>query len=491
MKALAFDLGAGSGRAVLGSVEDGRLAIQEVHRFPNEPVQVGARLHWDILRLYHEIKHGIRMAWRVTSGRVASIGIDSWAVDFGLIGANGELLGNPYHYRDRHTEKAMDELFAIVPKAEVFERTGIQFLPFNTLYQLFALKRDGSPLLAQAERLLMIPDLLRYFLSGEMHGEFTNATTTQAYNPTTGGWDDRLLAAAGVSRKLLPDPVRPGTPVGRLSQPVAEELGVTAIPLIAVGEHDTASAVAAVPAAGPDFAYLSCGTWSLMGTEVQAPVLTPEALRHNFTNEGGVYNTYRLLKNIMGLWLLEESKRTWERERGATIAYAGLLAQAEAAAPFRSLIDPDDGRFLNPARMPEAIASFCRETDQPVPESDGAFVRCILESLALKYRYVLEKTESLAGRTYDGLHMVGGGIQNGLLCRFTASAIGRPVLAGPAEGSALGNLAVQLIAGGAIADIAEARRLIRDSFPIRAYEPEDAPRWEEAYRTFISRLGQD
>ena len=489
MKALAFDLGAGSGRAVLGAVLDGRLVIEEVHRFPNEPVQACGRLYWDILRLYHEIKQGIRHAWRVSEGAVASIGIDSWAVDFGLIGANGELLGNPYHYRDSHTAHAMDELLAAVPKAEVFDRTGIQFLPFNTLYQLYALNRDADPALAQAERLLMIPDLLRYFLSGEMHSEFTNATTTQTYNPTAGGWDDRLLAAAGARRKLFLDPVQPGTPVGRLSEAVQLELNVPSIPLVAVGEHDTASAVAGVPAAGPDFAYLSCGTWSLMGTEVKTPVLTAEALRLNFTNEGGVYGTYRLLKNIMGLWLLEESRRAWERGSGAKIGYPELLAEAAAASPFRSLIDPDDGRFLNPAHMPEAIAAYCRDTNQPVPESHGQFARCILESLALKYRYVLGKTESLAGRLYDGLHIVGGGIQNELLCRFTANAIGRPVWAGPAEGSALGNLSVQLIAAGQIADIGEARRLIRDSFPIRTYEPEDAPLWDEAYRSFISLLG--
>jgi rhamnulokinase len=491
VKALAFDLGAGSGRAVLGWVEEGRIVIEEVHRFPNEPVRIGGRFHWDILRLYHEIKQGIRNAWRISNEDISSIGIDSWAVDFGLIGRNGELLGNPYHYRDSHTATAMEEVFALVPEAEIFARTGIQFLPFNTLYQLHALKRDQSPQLAEAGHLLMIPDLLRYFLSGDMYSEFTNATTTQAFNPTAGDWDEGLLSAIGIDRNILLPPVKPGSVVGRLRDSVAQEFGVPAITLIAVGEHDTASAVAAVPALTPSFAYLSCGTWSLMGTELREPVLTREAQKLNFTNEGGVYDTYRLLKNIMGLWLLEESKRAWERESsgGVKLKYPELLDSASEAAPFRSLIDPDDLRFLNPDHMPSAIAAYCMETGQPEPASKGEIVRCILESLALKYRYVLEKTQSLTGSVFEGLHMVGGGIQNELLCRFTASAIGKPVWAGPAEGSALGNLAVQFIAAGEVSDIAEARKLIRDSFPITTYRPEDPAVWNQAYSTFNQLTG--
>ncbi|GGD65420.1 rhamnulokinase [Paenibacillus nasutitermitis] len=481
MKALAFDLGAGSGRAVLGWIEEGRIVIQEVHRFSNEPVQVGGRLHWDILRLYHEIKQGIRSAWRAADGQIGSIGIDSWAVDFGLIGRNGELLANPYHYRDSHTANAIEEVLAVVPETEVFARSGIQFLPFNTLYQLHALKRDHNPALEQAEHLLMIPDLLRYFLTGEMHSEFTNATTTQAFNPTTGKWDERLLSAVGVNSAIMLPPVQPGTEVGRLSEAVTRELGVAAIPLIAVGEHDTASAVAGVPALQPSFAYLSCGTWSLMGTEVKEPVLSEQAQALNFTNEGGVYGTYRLLKNIMGLWLQEESKRSWEKEAGTKLSYSDLLGRAEQAEPFRSLIDPDDLRFLNPSDMPAEIAAYCRETGQPVPASDGEIIRCILESLALKYRFVFEKTQALSGAVYEGLHMVGGGIQNEMLCRFTAGALGKPVWAGPAEGSVLGNLAVQFIASGEVADITEARKLIGESFDIKVYEPEASARWNEQY----------
>ncbi|ALS28445.1 carbohydrate kinase [Paenibacillus sp. 32O-W] len=490
MKALAIDLGAGSGRAVVGSIEEGRISVREAHRFPNEPVAVGNRLYWDILRLYHEVKQGIRLAVRQEDGCIGSIGIDSWAVDFGLISASGELLGNPYHYRDAHTADAIAEVLALpgLSEAEVFNRTGIQFLNFNTIYQLHALVRDGNPALAKAERLLMIPDLLRYFLTGEMHSEFTNTTTTQLFNPIRGDWDDRLIGAIGIDRKLFLPPVQPGTRVGRLRPEVTAELGVPAIPLIAVGEHDTASAVAAVPALDEHFAYLSCGTWSLMGTEVRAPVITDEARAMNFTNEGGVCGTYRLLKNIMGLWILEECKRRWEKERGDRLDYAEMLAAAEAAPAFRSFIDPDDGRFLHPPDMPEAIRSYCRERRQPVPESIGETVRCILESLALKYRYVLECTERLTGKTYKGLHMVGGGLRNELLCRYTAAALGRPVWAGPTEGSALGNLAVQWIATGAIKDIAEARAMIRASFPVRTYEPADREAWTEAYRKFAALL---
>lgn len=490
MKALAIDLGAGSGRAVVGSIEEGRISVREAHRFPNEPVAVGNRLYWDILRLYHEVKQGIRLAVRQEDGCIGSIGIDSWAVDFGLISGSGELLGNPYHYRDAHTADAIAEVLALpgLSEAEVFNRTGIQFLNFNTIYQLHALVRDGNPALSKAERLLMIPDLLRYFLTGEMHSEFTNTTTTQLFNPIRGDWDDRLIGVIGIDRKLFLPPVQPGTRVGRLRPEVTAELGVPAIPLIAVGEHDTASAVAAVPALDEHFAYLSCGTWSLMGTEVRAPVITDEARAMNFTNEGGVCGTYRLLKNIMGLWILEECKRRWEKERGDRLDYADMLAAAEAAPAFRSFIDPDDGRFLHPPDMPEAIRSYCRERRQPVPESIGETVRCILESLALKYRYVLECTERLTGKTYKGLHMVGGGLRNELLCRYTAAALGRPVWAGPTEGSALGNLAVQWIAAGAIKDIAEARAMIRASFPVRTYEPADREAWTEAYGKFAALL---
>ncbi|CAM3916273.1 rhamnulokinase family protein [Cohnella lubricantis] len=484
---LAYDLGAGSGRAVVGRLNGNRIETEELHRFANDPVQVGDRLHWDILRLYHELKQGLLKA-KHQGIEVASMGIDSWAVDFGMIGANGELLGNPYHYRDRHTDGAMERLLAEVSPASIFDRTGIQFLPFNSIFQLYALKKARSPLLREAQRFLMIPDLLRYFMTGEMASEFTNATTTQLYNPIDKQWDSQLLKWIGVSESLFGPIVQPGVLAGELRPSLMEELGVPAIPVYAVAEHDTGSAVAAVPALHRSFAYLSCGTWSLMGTEVDRPVITEQARELNFTNEGGVNGTFRLLKNIMGLWVLSETRREWERE-GRIYSFPELIALASQAPAFATYIDPDDDLFLPPGNMPERIRSFCERTGQKAPSEPGELVRCILESLALKYRYVLELTEQLSGQRFDGLHMVGGGVQNTLLCQWTANALGRPVWAGPAEASAIGNLAVQWIARGELADIWEARRVIQGSFPISVYEPQDVEQWENAYGEYLRKTG--
>jgi len=485
---LAYDFGASSGRAMLGRLTDRRIELEEIHRFPNDPVQVGSRLHWDILRLYHEVKQGLLKTKH--RGIVPdSLGIDSWAVDFGFIGADGGLLGNPYHYRDPHTDGMMERLFAeAVPAETVFARTGIQFLPFNSIFQLYALKQAGSPLLAQAKRWLMIPDLLRYFLTGEMYHEFSNATTTQLFNPLTGDWDRELLERLGLPVSWFGTVLQPGSPAGVLQASVREELDVGAIPVIAVAEHDTGSAVAAVPALDKSFAYLSCGTWSLLGTEVDKPVLGDEARELNFTNEGGVGGTYRLLKNIMGLWLLQESRREWERG-GQSYTFPELVALAEKAEAFAAVIDPDDPAFLPPGDMPARIRAYCERTGQRPPDSVGAIVRCILESLALKYRYVLELTERLSAQRFGGLHMVGGGIHNALLCQWTASALGKPVWAGPAEGSALGNLAVQWIAAGVFRDIREARQVIRDSIEVKEYLPQTGGAWEEAYGRFLSITG--
>lgn len=486
MSVLAFDLGASSGRAVLGTLKNGRLEMEEIHHFDNDPVQAAGRLHWDILRLYHEIKQGLLKAKLASEEPLEGIGIDSWAVDFGLIGSQGELLGNPYHYRDHHTAGIMDEVAGILSADYIFKRTGIQFLPFNTIYQLYALKKRNSFLLKEAKALLMIPDLIRYFLTGKMHSEFTNASTTQLLSPITGKWDLELINKLGLPSEILLEPVQPGTVIGPLQEEVAEELGMDRVPVIAVAEHDTASAVAAVPSLSEDFAYLSCGTWSLLGTEVKKPVLTDQALALNFTNEGGVSGTYRLLKNIMGLWLLQECKRVWEKE-GKNWSYAELVQMAAEAPAFESFVDPDDEAFLNPAHMPRAIAEYCRKTKQPVPESPAEFVRCILESLALKYRYVYTKTEQLSGKVFGGLHMVGGGIHNELLCQWTANALQKPVWAGPAEGSAIGNIVVQCMALGKIEQISDARKLIRQSFAIQTYEPKDPTEWEQAYQIFLQR----
>lgn len=482
MRILAYDLGASSGRAILGRLTSRKMEVEELHRFPNDPVQVGDHLYWDVLRLYHEIKQGLIKA-KHQGALPQSIGIDTWAVDFGLLDKNGELLGHPYHYRDRHTNGMMEKLFDEVPRDEIFNRTGIQFLPFNTIYQFYALKQADSSLLREANRFLMIPDLLRYFLTGEMLNEFSNATTTQLFNPQIGDWDSELLQKLGIPSSWFGRIVQPGTHAGNLRGSVQTELGVGGIPVIAVAEHDTGSAVAAVPALQRPFAYLSCGTWSLMGTEVERPVIHGLSLSLNFTNEGGVGGTFRLLKNIMGLWILQESKREWERA-GFSYTYPELIKMAEREPPFRAWINPDDPRFLHPGDMPARIRQYCKQTGQQVPEEPGAVVRCILESLALKYRYVLELTERISNQHFSGLHMVGGGIHNTLLCQWTANAIGKPVWVGPAEASAIGNLAVQWLSQGEFTDIWEARQVIRESFPMAQYEPKQREEWEEAYGTF-------
>lgn len=485
--ALAFDLGATSGRALVGRLTDGGIVVEELHRFPNDPVQAGDRLHWDVLRLYHEMKQALLKAKHL--GMVPdSLAVDSWAVDFGLIGRNGELLGNPYHYRDPHTGGVMEKLLDLVPAEELFARTGIQLLPFNTIFQLYAMKLADSPLLKEARRLLMMPDLFRYFLTGEMHAEFTNATTTQLYSPFADDWDRELIARLGFAEEWFVPAVKPGTKVGVLRESVRSELGLPPVAVIAAAEHDTAAAVAAVPAAERAFAYLISGTWSLMGTEVDAPVLGDRAREFNFTNEGGVGGTFRLLKNIMGMWLLEECRRDWARA-GHRYDYGELVAMARRAPAFASLIDPDDPVFLPAGGMTARIRDWCRRTGQPVPDEPGAVVRCIMESLALKYRHVLEMTEQLSGRAFGGLHMTGGGSRNEWLCQLTANSIGRPVWAGPAEGSGIGNLAVQWIAAGAFRDIWEARAAIRSAFPQKAYEPEDRGMWEEAYGKFLAVTG--
>ncbi|SFE14266.1 rhamnulokinase [Paenibacillus algorifonticola] len=487
MTILAYDLGASSGRALLGRLVNNKIEVEEIHRFSNDPVQVGERLHWDVLRLYYEIKQGLVKAKQLKV-EPQSIGIDTWAVDFGLIGSSGELLGNPYHYRDRHTDGMMEKVFTAIPQTDIFERTGIQFLSFNTIYQLAALQQNGSPLLRDAQHFLMIPDLLRYYLTGDMLNEFSNATTTQMFNPLTGDWDGELIERLGLNRSMFGQVVQPGADAGRIRPSVSAELGVGNIPVIAVAEHDTGSAVAAVPALQRPFAYLSCGTWSLMGTEVERPVINETAYRLNFTNEGGVDGTYRLLKNIMGLWIVQELKREWD-QAGRGQSFAELVKLAGEAKPFTAFIDPDAAVFLPPGGMEARIRAYCEQTGQQLDRSPGAIVRCVLESLALKYRYVLELTEQLSEQQFNGLHMVGGGIQNKLLCQWTANAIGKPVWAGPVEGSAIGNMIVQWIARGELADIWEARKVIRDSFEVEHYEPAEQQAWQDAYGRFTQVTG--
>jgi rhamnulokinase len=480
---LAFDLGASSGRAVLGSLEGETLAMREIHRFPNDPVQVGNRLHWDILRLWHEVKQGLIKTRQQGFGDIRSLGIDSWAVDFGLLDAKNELLGNPFHYRDSQTNGIMAKAWQEVSQAEIFNRTGIQFLQFNTIYQLYALKQAHSPLLGNAATLLLIPELLRYWLTGRKLSEWTNASTTQLLSAARPEWDAHLLNTLQIPGAIFAPLVAPGTIAGELLPDVAAEVKLPVIQVIAVGEHDTASAVAAVPAGEEPFAYLSCGTWSLIGTEVKTPVLSGRALEFNVTNERGVADTFRLLKNVTGLWLAQECYRTWQKnELGITYGQeAGLIAAVPA---FRSIIDPDDAMFAAPADMPRQIQEYCRRSGQPVPESPGELLRCIYQSLALKYRLVLEQLEELSGERFKTLHMVGGGIQNEWLCQATADATGRTVMAGPQEASALGNILMQYIALGHFNDLGQARAAVRRSFPPKEYYPATRQAWDRAYQGF-------
>lgn len=485
-KLLAFDLGAESGRGILGRFDGQRLALEVVHRFPNGAVQTLDTMHWNVLQLWSEMLTTLRKCAAEHEG-IDALGVDTWGVDFALLGRGGTLLGNPRHYRDPHTETILEAAFARVPRAEIFRQTGIQFMRFNTLFQLLALQRDGSPALEAAEALLLMPDLFHYWFTGVKANEFTNVSTTQMYDPTQKGWAYGLLHSFGLPTRMLGTIVQPGTVLGPLRTAVAAETGVAPVPVIAPASHDTGAAVAAVPASGHSWAYLSSGTWSLMGVELPGPLINEQTAAINFTNEGGVGGTIRLLKNIMGLWLVQECRRAWEKA-GTSYTYEALTRLAEAAPPFASLVNPDDAAFLLPASMPAALADFCRRTRQAVPVEPGAVVRCALESLALRYRWVLERLEELVGRPLEVIHVVGGGSQNAILNQFTADACARPVHAGPVEATAIGNVLTQALGLGLVGSLAEARAVVRRSFDVRVFEPRDTERWQEPYQRFLKFL---
>lgn len=480
----AVDLGASSGRVMLGRVEPDRLDLIEVNRFPNVPVRIAGTLHWDILALYRGILDGLRAAGR-DAGRLTSVGIDSWAVDYGLVDASGALLGNPVHYRDGRTDGAMDKVLANVPAEDVYQITGLQFLPFNTLYQLAASAR--SPQLAAARSLLLVPDLLSYWLTGVAGTEVTNASTTQLLDVHSRTWSDRLLAAAGVSADLFPPMRQPGDAAGELLPDVLDDTGLVGpVPVTAVGSHDTASAVVGIPAAGERFAYVSCGTWSLVGVELDTPVLTEESRRANFSNEGGVDGTFRYLRNVLGLWLLQESIRSW-KAAGLPTDLAALLHDAADVPAFSAVVDASDPAFLPPGDMPARIAAACRRTGQTPPQSQAETVRCVLDSLALAHRVAVHDAARLSGRDVDAVHIVGGGAGNALLCQLTADACGRPVVAGPVEAAALGNVLVQARAAGVVpGDLSTLRALLRRTQDLRTYEPRGD---EAAWRSAAARIG--
>jgi len=487
---VAFDLGADSGRAVVGRLDGGKLVLKELHRFPNGPVRVlGAlgrdHLHWDILRLFAEMKAALARYVGEYGPQLTGMGVDTWGVDFGLLDAQGALLGYPYHYRDQRTEGMFEQAFRRVPREEVFERTGIQFMEINTLYQLLSMTLSKSPALDLADRLLMIPDLLNYWLTGRKVCEFTDATTTQFYDPRKKGWSAELLHKLGIPTHFLGEIVEPGTVLGPLHPAVREETGLGEVRVIAPACHDTGSAVAAVPARGKNYAYISSGTWSLVGAEVAKPIITAESLTYNFTNEGGVCGTFRFLKNIMGLWLVQECRRAWARE-GRQFTYDELDDLAAKSAPFVALIEPNDGAFLRPGDMPARIQEYCQRTGQPVPQGEGAIIRCVMESLAFKYRWAVESLEKATGRRVESINIVGGGARDKLLSQFTADATGRPVTAGPFEATAIGNILMQALACGDIATLEEGREVVRRSFDVTTYEPQHPERWEGPYARYSS-----
>lgn len=475
----AVDLGATSGRTILGSLTEEGVSLKEINRFPNHLIETGGHFYWDIYALYHHIIEGLKLAAQENEP-ITSIGIDTWGVDFVCVGKDGQLLRQPYAYRDPHTLGAPEAFFARMPRSEVYAKTGIQVMNFNTLFQLDTLRRHHDSALEACHKILFVPDALSYMLTGEMVTEYTIASTGQLVNAQTRRLEPGLLQAVGLSEEHFGRFVYPGERIGVLTEEVQRITGLGAVPVIAVAGHDTGSAVAAVPAVNPDFAYLSSGTWSLMGVETPQPVINAETERLNFTNEGGVEGTIRLLKNICGMWLLERCRLNW----GDT-SYPELIAEANACEPFRSLINPDDPCFANPADMEKAIAEYCRKTGQPVPEKCGQVVRCIFESLALRYRQVLENLRQLAPNPIETLHVIGGGSRNDLLNQFTANAIGMPVIAGPSEATAMGNILMQCIAAGQADSVAAMRQSISRSIPLNRYEPQEPEIWAEAYTRFL------
>jgi rhamnulokinase len=466
---LAIDLGAETGRAMLGTLEEGRLTLEELHRFPNTPVRLPTGLYWDTLRLFHEIRHALLICGRERKLALDGIGIDTWGVDFGLLGADGALVDNPRHYRDPRTSGMLEKTFAIVPRQEIFAETGIQFMPINSLYQLHAMRLAGSPALNTASRLLFMPDLFNYWLTGEIRAEVSIASTSQFYNPVTRQWASELFGRLDLPERILPELAAPGTRLGTLLPEIAESSGlVSNVPVYATACHDTASAVAAVPAKGDGWCYISSGTWSLMGVELDAPVIHDQSLALNFTNEVGAGNKIRLLKNIAGLWLLQECRRAWALD-GREFSYEELSKLATAAPAAATLIDPD--AFPEPGDMPERIAEYCRTHGSVAPDEPGGMTRLILDSLASTYQKVLGNLETLLGRPIDRIYIVGGGSRNQLLNQLAANATGRTVIAGPTEATAAGNILVQAMGAGAVSGLSEAREIVERSFELQTYRP--------------------
>ena len=485
-RVLAFDFGASSGRAMIGEYENGKITATEIHRFSNDTVIVHGRMHWDILRLFFEVKTAINKA--VKTGPVDAIGIDTWGVDFGLIDKNGELIGNPVHYRDERTVGMPEEVFDIIPKHELYQKTGIQTMRINTLYQLYYISKYRPETMEKVDKILFMPDLIAYFLTGAMRAEETISSTSNIIDPRVKDWDRDLLKKLGIREDIFAPTIHPGETYGMLTDALCEEFDCKPIPVIAVCTHDTASAVVSAPT-DKDFIYISCGTWSLFGTELPSPLINDASEKIDYTNEGGHNGTTRFLRNIMGLWLIQESRRQWNRE-GADVSYADLEREALAAEPFRCFIDCDAPEFETAGDLPNRVRRFCEVTGQYVPKTRGEVMRCIYESLAMKYKLNYNTLCEISGKDFGQINMLGGGIKDTLLCRLTAAATGATVLAGPTEATVMGNVAVQLIALGEIASVGDARATIGNSIELMTYAPENTEAWDKAYEEYRRYLGK-
>lgn len=483
LKMLAIDLGASSGRGIVGKFDGEKITLEEVHRFTNDPVNLNGTLYWDMLKLFTEIKQAVSSCLLSDNKDIKSISIDTWGVDFGLLDGTGQLMANPLNYRDPHlTKELMEEVFSKIPKEELYKITGTQFLNFNSIYQIYNISKNKY-LLENAKDLLFVPDLLKYFLTGTKQTEYTIASTAQMLDAKTRDWSDDIISKLGLPRGIFSEIVQPGTIAGKLLPHIQAEVGKTDANVIACASHDTASAVVAVPAKDDDFVYISSGTWSLMGKEIPEPVTSDIAFKYDITNEGGTDRKIRFLKNIMGLWIEQESRRQWKRQ-GEVVSFDELSNMAMASKPHACFINPDYLEFQTPGDMPTRIQEFCKKTGQYVPETKGEIVRCIFDSLAMCYRSTVTKIDEITGKKAPFINIVGGGTKEVPLCKLTADACGRPVYTGPVEATALGNIAVQAIANGEIKDVKEARQVIANSFEISCFEPKDKDMWDEGYARF-------
>ncbi len=485
VKVLALDFGASSGRAIVGTFDGEKISLKEIHRFTNDPVILVDTMYWDVLRLFHDIKIGLIKAKQ--EGKIQSLGIDTWGVDFGLLDKNGKLLENPVHYRDARTKGMMEKVFSKMDKEKLYNVTGNQFMELNTIFQLMAIKEQQPELLDRAETMLLMPDLLNYFLSKEKCTEYTIASTTQLLDAKSKKWSSEIIENLNLPKNIFTNIVQPGTKIGKLSKEISEELGIDSIDVIAVAGHDTQAAMVAVPTQEEDFIFLSCGTWSLLGTELAEPIINETSAKLNITNEGGAANKTSFLKNIIGLWLIQESRRQWIRE-GKEYGFGELEQMASKVGKIDSFIDTDNEEFIPAGNVPKRIREYCERTGQYVPQNEAEIVRCIDQSLAIKYRYALEQIEASTGKKYQAINIIGGGIQSKLLCQLTANVCGRKVIAGPVEATVMGNIALQLIALGEIKDIKEAREVIANSENVTVYEPQNDEDWDAIYNKVKENL---